>query len=72
MYVLGTLTQNRMEVTDIYSASQQHAKVFDHTHVKSRNNQAMPPQPKGQVVCGEDVVTAHSRPDLVKVVEVRQ
>ena len=66
----GTLTQNRMEVTDIYSASQQHAKVFDHTHTRSRDSQAPPPQPKGQIVCGEDVVTTHSHPDLVKVIEV--
>ena len=64
----GTLTQNRMEVTDIYSASQQHAKVFDHTHLKSCDQA---PEPKGQVVCGEDVVTAHSHPELVKVIEVR-
>ena len=63
----GTLTQNRMEVTDIYSASHQHAKVFDHTHLKSGDQ---PPQPRGQVVCGEDVVMAHSYPDLIKVVEV--
>lgn len=70
--ILGTLTQNRMEVTDIYSASQQHAKVFDHTHMRSHDSRATPPpQPKGQVVCGEDVVTAHSHPDLVKVIEVR-
>jgi hypothetical protein len=61
-----------MEVTDIYSASQQHAKVFDHTHTKSHDSRATPPpQPKGQVVCGEDVVTAHSHPDVVKVIEVR-
>ena len=66
----GTLTQNRMEVTDIYSASQQHAKVFDHTHTRSHDSQAPPPQPKGQIVCGEDVVTTHSHPDLVKVIEV--
>ena len=65
----GTLTQNRMEVTDIYSASQQHAKVFKHSHVTSHDKL---PQPRGQVVSGEDVVTAHSHPDLVKVIEVRK
>ena len=59
-----------MAVTDIYSASQQYAKVFDHSHLKSHDQQDTPPQPKGQVVCGEDVVTAHSHPDIVKVIEV--
>ena len=52
----GTLTQNCMEVTDIYTASHQHAMVVSDWD--------------GGVVCGGRAVTQESHPDVMKVVEV--
>ena len=53
----GTLTENLMEVTDIYTASCQHAVVI---------NGASEPQ----VMCNERTVTPETHPDIVRVVEV--
>lgn len=63
----GTLTQNCMKVTDVYSASHHHAKVFDHTHSWSHGKT---PETRGQLVCKEVVVTPNQFPDLIQVVEV--
>ena len=54
----GTLTENVMEVTDIYTASHQHAMV--HSTVSG-----------SRVLCGEKEVTTDTHPDVIKVVEVR-
>ena len=65
----GTLTQNIMKVTDVYSASHQHAKVFDHTQSWLHDKT---PEPRGQLVCGEEVVMSSHFPDLTQVIEVVQ
>lgn len=54
----GTLTENLMEVTDIYTASGQHAVV-------TCNGASEP-----QVLCRERTVTPETHPDIVRVVEV--
>ena len=54
----GTLTENLMEVTDIYTASGQHAVV-------TCNGPSEP-----QVLCRERTVTPETHPDIVRVVEV--
>ncbi len=67
----GTLTQNSMEVTDVVSASLQHGTVVP-LDTRSRDRVAYGPNPvSGQLMCGNEVVTADSHPDLVKVIEVR-
>ena len=55
----GTLTENVMEVTDIYTASHQHAMVHSATS-------------GSKVLCGEREVTPDTHPDVIKVVEVRR
>ena len=53
----GTLTENLMEVTDIYTASCQHAVIV--------NGVGEP-----QVLCKERTVTPETHPDIIRVVEV--
>ena len=53
----GTLTENLMEVTDIYTASGQHAVVTNGSS-------------ESQVLCRERTVTPKTHPDIVRVVEV--
>ena len=53
----GTLTENLMEVTDIYTASCQHAVVI---------NGASEPQ----LLCKERTVIPETHPDIIRVVEV--
>ena len=63
----GTLTQNCMDVTDIYTTSCQHAKVVrlqEQSHDRSHDD------PRGHVMCGDDVVSPTSHPDISKVIEV--
>ena len=61
----GTMTENKMEVTDVYSASHQHARVIwshDREH-KSHDT--------GRLVCEEETVTPDNYPDVVNVIKVR-
>ena len=53
----GTLTENLMEVTDIYTASCQHAVIVDGAG-------------EPQVLCKERTVAPETHPDIVRVVEV--
>ena len=64
----GTLTQNVIEVTDVISASLQRGHVIppDKSHDQGKYGHASP----GRLVCGDEVVTMDSHPDLVKVIEV--
>lgn len=62
----GTLTENSMEVTDIVSASLQRARV-----VSLKDETSLRGSGRGHVMCGEDIVTADSHPDLTRVIEVR-
>ena len=60
----GTMTENKMEVTNVYSASHQHARViwsYDRKH-KSHDT--------GRLVCEEDTVTPDNYPDIVNVIKV--
>ena len=65
----GTLTLNCMEVTDIVSASLQRAKVISLDEKRSGRSHERSCAP-GQVVCGEDVVSIDSHPDIAQVIEV--
>ena len=65
----GTLTQNCMEVTDIISASLQHAQVLGWEQ-NGKSNTSL--HVLGQVVCAGEVVTVDSHPDLVEVLKVRE
>ena len=55
----GTLTQNKMEVTDVYTASHQQATVTGATH-----------DAPSQVLCDGSPVSPGDHPDLLKVGEV--
>lgn len=66
----GTLTQNSMEVVDIVSAALQHAHVVQPDNKGEELGVGYKSCDQGQVLCGEDVVTLDSHPDLVQVVEV--
>ena len=72
----GTMTENRMEVTDIYSSSHRHAHVFDHMHhrhVRDKSHDLSHdrlPVPRGQIVCGDEIVTSKNFPDIVNVIKV--
>ena len=55
----GTLTENRMEVTDLYAASHQHGIVVNGSRGLG-----------SQVVCDNEMVSQDTHPDLIKVVEV--
>lgn len=65
----GTLTQNCMEVVQLVSASLQRAQIVK-PDVRGAGSEVEPDVPT-QVMCGEDMVTLESHPDLVKIVEVR-
>ena len=54
----GTLTQNCMEVTDIYTSAHQHAQVVGGA--------------RKEIVCGGVPITAATHPNVFKVVEVGQ
>lgn len=70
----GTLTQNCMEVTDIVSASLQRARVVASVYEEAGQESKSRDQScdKDQVMCGEDVVTVDSHPDVVQVIEVSE
>lgn len=68
----GTMTENKMEVTDIYSASHLHARVFSQPATSSHREQSLQGLPAclGEIVCGDKVVTADTHRDIVDVVKV--
>lgn len=66
----GTLTQNVMEVTDVISASLQHGHVVPLDR-RSHDQVLYGPSLKGQLVCGDEVVSVETHPDLARVLEVR-
>ena len=51
----GTLTENKMEVTDIYTASHHHTSLLDTPCSNTR---------------GGELLNPSSHPDVIKVVEV--
>lgn len=65
----GTLTLNCMEVTEIVSASLQKAKVVPLDERRSGRSHDRMCAP-GQVVCGGELVSVDSHPDIAKVIEV--
>lgn len=68
----GTLTQNSMEVVDIVTASLQRAHVVQPDDKGEELGIGFKSCDQGHVLCGEDVVTPDSHPDLIQVVQVRE
>ena len=67
----GTMTENKMEVTDVYSASRQHARIVgSHDQMFGSHNQMPASHDRRRVVCGETAVTADNFPDIVNVIKV--
>ncbi len=67
----GTMTENRMEVTDVYSASRQHARVTgSHDQMFGSHYQMPASHDRKQVVCDKTTVTADNFPDIVNVIKV--